>query len=415
MSHVERLAKEIVSELHAKGHIAYFAGGFVRDRLLGIPSSDIDIATSALPNEIAQLFPEHFLVGAQFGVCVVRHKNHSFEVATFRQDVSYVDGRRPTEVLLRSTPEEDAKRRDFTVNGMFYDPLQEKVLDFVGGQEDLKRQVIRTIGKPQERFEEDRLRMIRAVRFAYRLGFHIEEATRQAIITFASTLLPSVSMERIWQELTKIRQGPKFTEALLEMYHLGLLGICLPPLKNSTLTTLQTRIKGLEALSEKVPTILILSELFPPEDLAFVLGLGIYLRASKEETKWIETYLEIKGLYAQDPAFSNRYEWAHLLSSRKAKACLEVIFCKFDTKQQKLAKNSLHTFEESIATHVDRIHKKKPLVQSKDLQELGIVPGKMMGQFLQLAERLAIEHDLTSREEVIQKLIQAPSWIDFHS
>lgn len=415
MSHVERLAKEIVSELHAKGHIAYFAGGYVRDRLLDIPSSDIDIATSALPNEIAQLFPEHFLVGAQFGVCVVRHKSHSFEVATFRQDIAYVDGRRPTEVLLRSTPEEDAKRRDFTVNGMFYDPLQDKVLDFVGGQDDLKRQVIRTIGKPQERFEEDRLRMIRAVRFAYRLGFHIEEATRQAIITFANTLLPSVSMERIWQELTKIRQGPKFTEALLEMYHLGLLGICLPPLKSATPTSLQTRIKGLEALSEKVPTILILSELFSSEDLAFVLGLGIYLRASKEETKWIETYLEIKGLYARDPTFSNRYEWAHLLASRKAKACLEVIFCKFDAKQQKIAKTHLHTFEESIANHVDRIHKKKPLVQSKDLQELGIVPGKMMGQFLQLAERLAIEHDLASREEVIQKLIQAPSWVDFHS
>jgi len=415
MSHVERLAKEIVTELRAKGHIAYFAGGFVRDRLLGIPSSDIDIATSALPNEIAGIFPEHFLVGAQFGVCVVRHKNHTFEVATFRQDVAYKDGRRPTEVLLRSTPEEDAKRRDFTVNGMFFDPLAEEVLDFVGGQEDLKRQVIRTIGKPQERFEEDRLRMIRAVRFAYRLGFHIEEDTRQAIITFADTLLPSVSMERIWQELTKIRQGPKFTEALLEMYHLGLLGICLPPLRSLSLNALQGHIKGLEAVSEKVPTILILSELFAPEDLAFVLGLGIYLRASKEETKWIETFLEIKGHYARDPNFTNRYEWAQLLASRRSKACFEVLFCKLDRKEHKIAHERLHTFEESITSHVERIRKKKPLCQAKDLQELGIVPGKKMGQFLQLAERLAIEHDLRSREEVIQKLLQDPAWIDFHS
>src|SRR5438132_1411451 len=133
MSHIEKLAKEIVIELKAQGYIAYYAGGFVRDRLLDIASNDIDIATNALPEEIASIFPEHFLVGAQFGVCVVRHKSHSFEVATFRQDIAYQDGRRPSEVLLRSTPEEDAKRRDFTVNGMFYDPVSNDVLDYVGG------------------------------------------------------------------------------------------------------------------------------------------------------------------------------------------------------------------------------------------------------------------------------------------
>lgn len=412
MTHIEKLAKEIVLDLHAKGHIAYFAGGFVRDRLLGIPSSDIDIATDALPEEIAAIFPEHFLVGAQFGVCVVRHKNHSFEVATFRQDISYQDGRRPKEVLLRSSPQEDALRRDFTVNGMFFDPLSQEILDYVGGQEDLKRAIIRTIGKPQDRFEEDRLRMIRAVRFAYRLGFHIENETREAIQSLSHTLLPSVSMERIWQELTKIRQGPDFTNALIEMCDLGLLANALPPLQDVSTAELKQRLKGLEQVSEKVPTILILAELFRPEDIAFVLGLGIYLRASKEETKWIEALLEIKGFWQRDSSFTKRYEWTQLLANKRAKACFEVIFSKQDQATKEANVQALHTFEEHIADHIQRIHKKKPLLQAKDLQELGIVPGKKMGELLHLAERLSIEHNLKSRDEVIEKLLQDPSWID---
>ena len=412
MSHTERLAKEIVTQLKEKGYTAFYAGGFVRDKLLGIPSSDIDIATDALPNEVAALFPEHFLVGAQFGVCVVRHKSHSFEVATFRQDVSYHDGRRPTEVVLRSTPEEDAKRRDFTVNGMFYDPITNEVLDFVGGQDDLQQGVIRTIGKAQERFEEDRLRMIRAIRFAFRLGFSIEEATRSAIIELSHTLLPSVSMERIWQELQKIRQGPNFSEALLEMSHLGLLGSCLPPLKKVSTDLIKMRLEGIEKVSEKVPTILILSELFSPEDIPFVLGLGIYLRGSKDETKWIETLLEIKGLWQQDPDFTRHYEWAMLLANKRSKACLELLFTKQEDNVRNAAQKQLAACEMHLQPHIERIHKKKPLLQAKDLQELGITPGKRMGELLQLAERLTIEQNLKSSEEVIQKLMQDPSWID---
>lgn len=412
MTHAEKLAKEIVVELNAKGYVAYFAGGFVRDKLLGIPSSDIDIATEALPDEIAAIFPEHFLVGAQFGVCVVRHKHHSFEVATFRQDVAYEDGRRPTSVLLRSSPEEDAKRRDFTVNGMFWDPLEDKVLDYVGGQDDLKRGVIRTIGSAQERFEEDRLRMIRAIRFAYRLGFHIEPSTRKAISQLAHTILPSVSMERIWQEFQKIRQGPNFSEALVEMSELGLLGRVLPPLDKLQANALKARLKGIEMVSEKVPAILILAELFSPEDIAFVLGLGIYLRASKEETKWIETLLETKSLFSQDPLFTLRYEWAALLANKRSKACFELLFSKLPKAEQHKAHALLEKTEANLFDHIDRIHKKKPLVQAKDLQEVGISPGKKMGQLLQFAERLTIEHDLTCKEDVIQKLMQAPIWKD---
>ncbi len=412
MSHIERLAKDIVIELKEKGYMAYYAGGFVRDKLLGIASSDIDIATDALPDEIAAIFPEHFLVGAQFGVCVVRHKSHSFEVATFRQDVSYEDGRRPTKVTLRSTPEEDAKRRDFTVNGMFFDPITNEVLDFVDGQKDLQKGIIRTIGRAEERFTEDRLRMIRAIRFAYRLGFSIEQSTRSAIIDLSHTLIPSVSMERIWQEMQKIRQGPNFAEAIIEMSELGLLGTALPPLKKLPSQIIKERLSGLNNVSEKVPAILILSELFSPEDIPFVLGLGIYLRGSKDETKWIETLLEIKGLWQQDPNFTKRYEWTQLLANKRARACLEIVFNKQTPEIKNAAMKQLAQCELALQPHIERLHKKKPLLQAKDLQELGIHPGKKMGQLLQIAERLTIENDLKTTEEVIQKLLQDPSWID---
>lgn len=415
MVHVAKLAKEIVVELKSKGFTAFYAGGYVRDKLLGIPSSDIDIATDALPEEIAAIFPEHFLVGAQFGVCVVRHKGHSFEVATFRQDLKYEDGRRPQEVILRSTPEEDAMRRDFTVNGMFYDPLADMVHDFVDGEKDLKLGIIRTIGQPEERFEEDRLRMIRAVRFAYRLGFSIEEKTKKAISSLSNTLLPSVSMERIWQELSKIRRGPRFTDALVTMSELGLLGCFLPPLKDIHPSTIAERLSGLEMVSEHVPMILLLSELFNEEDLAFVLGLGIYLRASKEETHWIELYLETKGLFARDPDFTMRYEWAILLANKRSKACLEVVFQKLAQDKIENAFAQLKDLEEKLHSHIDRLHKKKPLCQAKDLKELGISPGKKMGVLLQRAERLAIEHDLQSTADVVNKLMQDPSWIELNT
>lgn len=412
MPHVERLAKEIVTELTMKGFTAYFAGGFVRDKLLGIPSSDIDIATNALPEEIAAIFPEHFLVGAQFGVCVVRHKGHSFEVATFRQDLLYQDGRRPEAVILRSTPEEDAKRRDFTVNGMFFNPLANEILDFVNGQGDLKLGIIRTIGSPVARFEEDRLRMIRAIRFAFRLGFTIEDETKNAIKRLSHTLLPSVSMERIWQEFSKIRLGPRFTEALQIMAELGILGCVLPPLRQVSPASIEERLSGVEMVSEHVPMILILSTLFNKEDLAFVLGLGIYLRASKEETRWIELYLEIKGLFERDPNFSMRFDWANLLADKRANSCLELIFHKLAPAEKERAFMRLADFENRLSSHIERLHKRKPLCQAKDLKELGISPGKKMGALLQRAERLAVELDLNDRQEVIKRLMQDPSWIE---
>ena len=356
MTHIQHIATEVVKKLVEKGFVAYFAGGFVRDLLIKNRASDIDIATDALPEEIASIFPHHILVGAEFGVCIVQYKDHQFEIATFRHDISYEDGRRPSKVKLKSTPEEDATRRDFTINGMFFDPLEEKILDFVGGRKDLEQGIIRTIGDPYERFSEDRLRMIRAIRFAMRFNFAIEPATEKAIKALANTLLPAVSMERIWQEFCKIRPAERFCEALLRMGELGLLEEIFPPLRGISKTTLETRMEGVHSVSSKVPTILILCQLFDTQDISFMLGLAIHLKASKAETKWIERLLETKTLWQRDPHLTLKYEWTYLLSDHRTKPCFELLFCNIIEQERAEFWQRIDLFTEQFAAHIDRIH-----------------------------------------------------------
>src|SRR5450756_2717290 len=177
-------AAEIVRALRERGHQAYFAGGCVRDLLLGHEPADYDVATDATPRQVMQIFPQTFAVGEQFGVVLVpqysgatgvlaRH-GETVEVATFRSDVGYSDGRHPDEVRFSKDPREDVQRRDFTINGMLLDPATNEVLDFVGGRDDLKAGIIRAIGEPERRFAEDKLRMLRAVRFAARFEYRID-------------------------------------------------------------------------------------------------------------------------------------------------------------------------------------------------------------------------------------------------
>ena len=410
VTHIQQIATEVVEKLTEKGFCAYFAGGFVRDLLIKIRALDIDIATDALPEEIAAIFPHHVLVGAEFGVCIVLYKGHQFEVTTFRHDISYEDGRRPSQIKLKSTPEEDAKRRDFTINGMFFDPIGGRILDFIGGQEDLSKGIVRTIGNPYARFSEDRLRMIRAVRFAMRFDFSIEEETKEAIKTLAKTLLPAVSMERIWQEFCKIRSADRFCEALITMHDLGLLATIFPPLEGLDKKVLELRLEGVKEVSHKVPTILILSQLFDIKDLPFVLGLSLYLKASKTETKWIESFLEIKTQWQRDPHLTMRYEWTYLLADHRAKASLELVFCKFQEPEQREFWQKIDHFTEDFASHIDRIHKRKPLCQAKDLEAFGIRPGKKMGELLRLAEKIAIEANVSHKEEVLALLTKDPIW-----
>ncbi|HUT59926.1 MAG TPA: CCA tRNA nucleotidyltransferase, partial [Phycisphaerae bacterium] len=219
----------VVRQLRLAGHQALFAGGCVRDMLLELRSSDYDVATDATPQQVKKLFRHVLLVGAKFGVAMVIHRHRKVEVTTFRSDLSYSDGRRPDAVRF-ATPREDALRRDFTINGMFYDPIEEKVVDFVGGQKDLQRGVIRTIGDPQDRFAEDYLRMIRAVRFAVRLNFRIEQTTKAAVRKHAHHVT-SISGERIFDELSKMLSRRSAARALRLMDDLDLAEAVLPDLR----------------------------------------------------------------------------------------------------------------------------------------------------------------------------------------
>ena len=176
----KQAAIEILKKLRENGFEALLAGGCVRDMLLARPAKDYDVVTSAQPRDIIRLFKRTLTIGAHFGVVIVMINNQKVEVATFRSDIGYTDGRHPTKVKF-VTAAEDAARRDFTINGMFYDPIENKVIDYVNGQEDLKNKLVRTIGNPDERFGEDYLRMLRAVRFATQLDFKIEPQTWDAI------------------------------------------------------------------------------------------------------------------------------------------------------------------------------------------------------------------------------------------
>ncbi len=235
----QQAATQIVERLRAAGNAAYFAGGCVRDLLLGREPSDFDVASSATPQQVLAMFPRTFAVGAQFGVVLVVDAYGSeeilTEVATFRSDEAYSDGRRPDAVRYTDSAEQDVLRRDFTINGMLLDPerlkvsgsVDDAVLDFVGGREDLRRRIVRAIGDARQRFAEDRLRMLRAVRFAARFGFEIEDNTLLAIRATAREI-DRVSRERVREELTRMLTEGAARRAFELLEETGLLAEVLP-------------------------------------------------------------------------------------------------------------------------------------------------------------------------------------------
>jgi poly(A) polymerase len=222
------IAIEIVKQLHAAGHSAFWVGGCVRDVLLGREPQDYDIVTSALPGQIEALFEKTISVGRKFGVIVVVEGDLQFQVATFRAEADYRDGRHPEQVTFGDA-KADARRRDFTVNGLFYDPVREELQDWVGGEADLRSKVIRTIGAPSERFAEDHLRLLRCVRFAAQLGFEIEPGTFAAVQANAEKI-NGISAERIRDELIKLFSAPHAGRGLELLRDSGLLGPVLPEL-----------------------------------------------------------------------------------------------------------------------------------------------------------------------------------------
>jgi len=408
----QHYATQIVKHLVKEGYIAYFTGGWVRDFVMNHPSADIDIATNAPPEKILDLFPRTILVGLAFGVVIVVIEGHQFEVSTFRRDIGYEDGRKPSQIEL-SHPEEDALRRDFTINGMFYDPLEKRILDYVGGIEDIKKGTIRTIGNPDERFAEDRLRMIRAVRFAARFGFTIEEETQVGIMLNADSLFPAVAKERIWQEFTKMAAFPRLDAALTELHRLRLLPVIFPALENVHLRDLKHRVSSFNHFPKTCPTILYLMELFPQSTLEEQIGICNDLKTSGKEIQLVEYTYKLREMVCSEMLRLDEgdlVDWAYTYAHPSYQICLAAIAAR---QTEELRKNLLEKHAKRykfLSRHIERVREKKPIVTAAVLQKHGITPGKVMGLLIKEAERIAIIQNLQDADAIMPHLKNTAIW-----
>lgn len=393
------IATKIVTKLQQAGHIAYFAGGWVRDFLLKVPSDDIDIATSATTEEVIALFPKTIPVGIAFGIVIVVEEGHPFEVATFRKEKEYLDGRRPT-CIEKASAEEDAQRRDFTINGMFFDPITEEIFDFVSGQKDLKEGIIRAIGDPHHRFLEDRLRMIRAVRYSTRFHFPIDIDTEQAILSHALSLFPSVAIERVWQEFEKLVNFGSLSKGLSILYRLQLLSTIFPSLKEVTPSEMEKRLSLFPIFPPKTPLIIQLAHLFPNDSLSSHLDLCDYLKLSRKEKKHIEFLHHAKELLSLPHSWQENisdFEWAHFYAHPLSSTFLTLHNAPpFHIQKQEI----LHPY-------IARIQQNTPLLTASDLLPL-IPPGPTLGLLLAEAEKLSINLKLCSKQEVLEALKKSP-------
>ena len=406
------LATSIVKRLSEAGHIAYFAGGWVRDFLMNRQSDDIDIATSASVEEIQRLFPKTIPVGIAFGIVIVVEEGHQFEVATFRKDLGYVDGRRPTGIDPTG-PKEDAKRRDFTINGMFYDPLKERLYDFVGGQADIEKKVIRAIGDPHERFLEDRLRMMRAVRYATRFDFTIEPNTYQAILDHAESLLPAVAIERIWQEFKKMSRFAHFDSGLLSLHRLNLLPTIFNDLKGVSVEEVEKRLSPLKHYPPTPPAIAELIPLFPDHSLEKLLELCEYLKLSKEEKDFASFFHHARELLSMPPDWLKnleKIEWAKFYAHKDASLFIEIFSAHLPREQRKSYLQEHKNRSDSLQSSIERIRTQKPVVRSEHLLQAGISPGKNMGILLKEAERISVNTQIEEPSEIISLLKKSPLW-----
>lgn len=440
----QQAATQIVQQLRVAGHHAYFAGGCVRDMLLGHEPSDFDVATSATPEEVLTMFPHTFAVGAQFGVVLVVDAYESeesseilTEVATFRGDDNYSDGRRPDSVRYTQSAEQDVLRRDFTINGMLLDPERlpssgnagEAVLDFVGGVEDLRNGVIRAIGDAEQRFAEDKLRMLRAVRFAARFQFQVEDKTMHAIRGAAHDV-GSVSRERVRDEVTRMLTEGSARRAFQLLESTALLEEVLPEI---------ARMRGVEQPPQYHPegdvwthTLMLLEQL--PAGCTATLAWGALLHDVGKPATFRRAPDRI------------RFDGHVDVGVRIAEAiCLRLRMSKRDTEQivalvanhmrfgdvEKMRASTLkrffrlHRFEEHLALHrmdclashrdlslyeFSRQHyeaaepeqiRPHPLIAGDDLIELGYRPGPEFKSMLHVVEDAQLEGTLSTREEAL--------------
>ena len=458
MSNAKQHAAEIVRALRERGHQAYFAGGCVRDLLLSREPADYDVSTDATPREVMQVFPRTFAVGEQFGVVLVPPKETSgetsvpsassgqaldrqgergketVEVATFRSDVGYSDGRHPDEVRFSKDPREDVQRRDFTINGMMLDPETNETLDFVGGRKDLKAGIVRAIGDPERRFAEDKLRMLRAVRFAARFDYQIDPATMAAIQKLAPQIR-QVSCERVREELTKMLTEGQARRAFELLDTTGLLRQVLPEI---------AAMKGVEQSPEYHPegdvfvhTLLLLEKLQPggSGSISKTLAWGALLhdvgkpptfRIAPDRIRFdghVEVGVKMAAEICRRLRFSN-----HETDQILALVDNHMRFADVQRMKQSTLKKFLRlpAFDEHLELHrIDCLSshgqldsyeysreqlrsmppeaiRPTPLITGRDLIEAGYEPGPRFKEILTAIEDAQLEGRLTSREAAIE-------------
>lgn len=417
-------ANAVCARLRHDGFRALFAGGCVRDMLLGVPAQDYDIATDATPDEVAATFDEVIPVGKKFGVQIVVRGETHFEVATFRVDGPYTDGRHPSFVEF-SGEREDAQRRDFTINALFFDPETKEVLDYVGGQADLEAQVIRAVGEPSKRFEEDYLRMLRAVRFAARLGYAIDPVTRDAIVKHAAKIVKT-SAERVRDEIVKmLTEGPSGTAFRL-LDETGLLEQVLPEI---------TRMKGVEQPKEFHPegdvfvhTMLCLDQLDAPSP---TLALGMLLhdvgkpltityedrirfnhhdKVGAKEARTIckrlrlsnDTVDRVEWLVAQHMRLAAAPD---MRESKRKRFVREdgfgelLALCRADCRASHGDESIVDWLEDYRANLTPEAIAPPPLLTGHDLMEMGYTPGRIFKEILTAVEDAQLEGQITNGDE----------------
>ncbi|WP_108624041.1 CCA tRNA nucleotidyltransferase [Candidatus Similichlamydia epinepheli] len=392
------MAVQIVKQLSQHGHTTYMAGGCVRDWLLGRNPEDIDLATSAPAELVCSLFEKTVRTGMQFESVRVIEQGHSIEVSSFRSDGLYLDGRRPTSIRPASACE-DAQRRDFTINGLFYCPLSQTVFDYVNGSDDLKKRILRTIGDPLIRFNEDRLRLIRAIRLACKLQFKIGDETYQAITKLSHTV-QSVSKERIHDELTKICSQPLAEEAFSLLVQTQLLekifqGCVDPPIK-------------FDLAEAKSPFSFwpICWKILSKETGILTSDM---IQKSAENlclSKYEKQALAFAGRFGQalkkDPDLSQISTWCRLVASpfyEELKIFLQ--------KEQVEILNKIAISKEIF---IKKLQTCRYLISGESLQKLGI-QGPLIGELLEKATDLAIEENYLEEDKILN-LLHKKGWIN---
>jgi poly(A) polymerase len=427
---MEKTARKIVTRLRENGHIAYLAGGCVRDMVRGLAPKDYDIATDARPEVVQELFPRTYAVGAHFGVIIVLENDFQFEVATFRSDDAYIDGRRPTAVHF-SSPEEDAQRRDFTINGMFYDPAAEEVIDFVGGRADIAAKLVRAIGDPTQRFAEDRLRMLRAVRFATILDYQIDRQTWSALIANAGSI-NEISAERIRDELARIFLSPNRGRGWDLLDASGLMRVILPEIEamKGCEQPEQFHPEGdvfahtrlmLDFLREKVSVPLVFAVLFhdvakPPTATVDETGrirFSGHDRLGAEMTEEIMRRLRFSGaeIEATVEMVGQHMVFKDAPKMRVAKLKRFMARPTFEDELE-LHRVDCQGSHRMLDNYEFLLRKREefanepiippPLVRGDDLITFGFKPGPKFGEILEAVETRQLEGRLRTREEALE-------------